>query len=165
VKQPRHLLGAPRKDVPQDQHRTLPRRQRLQRRNECQPNRLALRDQRGRIPINRKHPAVRNRLQPGTRRQRGAEVWPTLRRRAQIHCPGTPLRTAQHVQADIGRNRIKPGPHRSTRRVVPIGVAPCPHKRLLHRILGLERRPQHPIAVTDQLCTQRLEIHHLHSSL
>jgi hypothetical protein len=57
-----------------------------------------------------------------------------------------------------GRDGIHPGPQRRPVLIEPIETPPGPHQRLLHGVLRLERRAQHPVAVPDQLDPELLQL-------
>jgi hypothetical protein len=88
---------------------------------------------------------------PAALRQRHAKPRAGRRRGAKVHSAGATLGTAQHVEADVGRDGIQPRPQRRSVLVEPIQPPPGTYQGLLHGVLCLERRAQHPIAVADQL--------------
>src|SRR5262249_43625601 len=55
-----------------------------------------------------------------------------------------------HVEADIARDLVQPRPHRGAT-LEAVEALPCPHQRLLHRVVGLERRTEHSVAVRGEL--------------
>src|SRR5437667_180260 len=60
------------------------------------------------------------------------------------------LLALEHVQADVGRDPVQPGPHRrASLELVP--AAPRADKGILHRVFGVEGRPEHPVAVRREL--------------
>ena len=135
-----HLRRRPVEDVPQDQGGPLPRRQQLQHGEEGQGDRL-LRD----------HGCVR--LLLGRRRLGQQPVGIGLEpghvaHRAQRRDP--PLAGPEVVEAAVGGDLVEPGPQ-------VLGLlqvaAPPPglQHHLLHHVLGLVERAEHPVAVHVQL--------------
>jgi hypothetical protein len=64
----------------------------------------------------------------------------------------------QRAEAGIGGDAVQPGPQRRPLRIVPIGRPPGPQQRLLYQILGLLDGTEHPIAVRQQVTTERLKL-------
>ena len=63
--------------------------------------------------------------------------------------------TAQQVEADVGRDPVEPGTeHRAA--IEAVATAPGAQECLLHRVLGLVERGEHPIAMDVQLATVAL---------
>ena len=77
--------------------------------------------------------------------------------RPEVHRPRAPLAAAQHVEADVRRDPVEPRPQRRAP-LEPVVRAPGAHHRLLHRVLGLERRREHAVAVRGQLLAVLLEL-------
>ena len=77
-------------------------------------------------------------------------------RRAEVHGQGPALAAPQHVEAHVGGDAVQPRPHRRAALEASSGL-PRPHHRLLHGVLGLEARAEHPVAVADELSAVRLE--------
>ena len=67
------------------------------------------------------------------------------------------LLPAEHVEADVRHDAVKP---RAQRRAALEAVVSPPRAqhRLLHGVLGLERRPEHAVGVRGQLTSVSLEI-------
>ncbi len=132
------LASRPAEYVTGDQRRTLPRRQDLQRGQECQRDRLPLDDQGLGLLVARRglvEQLIRVRLEPWHLGERAAS--------------GPPRVVSQHVQADIRGDPVQPR--------AELGVAgetgpaaPGLQERLLHRVLGLVERGEHPVAVDMQ---------------
>ena len=79
------------------------------------------------------------------------------RSRAHLHRSSPALDVPLHVDAHVGGDPVEPGPHaRAT--LEGVGIAPCPQHGLLHRVLGLEARTEHAVAVGRQLAPERLEV-------
>jgi hypothetical protein len=157
----RGLSGGERQHLAQDEDRALAGGQVLQARDECQPHRLARHHRRERVvlfdPAGGGDPAVRQRFQPrdlaragGARRLVGAVVG-TGQARGQ-HPPPARL---QRVQADVGGDPVEPRPDRRAALEAGVG-APRPQVGLLHRVLGVVRGAEHPVAVRHQLPAEPL---------
>ncbi len=103
-------------------------------------------------------PVVRARGDPDVLGQESAHVrlvrWG---RRPEFHRPGAALRTAVHVGADVVGDAVKPRPHRGAPLEL-VAESPGPQERLLHGILGLEARAEHPVAVTRQFAAVPLQL-------
>jgi hypothetical protein len=121
----------------------------LQRGNECQLDRLPRLRHFGRVG--------RERLDPGHLRQRVQVGGDRLLRGAEIHRPGAALASLEHVEADVRRDPVEPRAKRRAALEV-VEVLPGAQERLLDRVLGLEGRPEHPVAVRGQLATVLLEL-------
>jgi hypothetical protein len=78
-------------------------------------------------------------------------------RGAEVHRPGAALAPLEQVEADVGRDPVEP---RAKRRAAleSVEVLPGAQERLLDGVLGLEGRPEHPVAVRGQLATVLLEL-------
>ncbi len=149
------LGGRPGQHVAQDQHRPLPGRQVLQGGDEREPDRVAVGDHVTGIGRQRGQPQLLGRLGCGERRGGGG--------RAQVHRDGAAAPLAQQVQADVGGDAVDPRPDGGApleARLAP----PGPDHRLLCRVIRLERRPEHPVAVADQLGPQRRDLLGHHAS-
>jgi hypothetical protein len=133
------LAGRPAEDVAGDQRRALSRRQDLERGQERQRDGLPRDGYRLGLLVTRRgrlEQQVRVGLQP---RHLGKRV-----RR------GPPGAVPEHVQADVGGDPVQPGAE--LRSAVEAGpAAPGFQERLLHRVLSLVERGQHPVAVDVQL--------------
>ena len=70
-------------------------------------------------------------------------------RRAEVHRPGAALARAEHVEADVGRDPVEPRLERRPA-LEALVAAPRADERLLHGVLGLERRAEHPVGVRGQ---------------
>ena len=158
VEQLGHLGGLPAQHLAQDQHGALAGRQVLQRGDERQADRVSRGGQFGRVAVGRQHPGVGHGQDPRVLGQAGRQRSVGARRRPQVHRPGPALRSPQHVEAHVGGDAIEPRPQRGAAFEAVDGL-PGPHHRLLHGVLGLEARAQHPVAVGGQLPAVRLEIH------
>jgi hypothetical protein len=156
VEQLGDLAGLPAQDLAQDEHRALAGRQVLQRRDERQPDRLARCGDLRRIAIGQ-HAGVGHGLQPRLLGQDARQRRVGRRRRGQVHRSRAALGALQHVEGDVRRDPVQPGAQRR-RGLEPVGRTPRADHRLLHGVLGLERRAEHAIAVARQLAAVRLEI-------
>jgi hypothetical protein len=144
-----HLGRGPAQSVPQDQHRPLPGRQVLLRRDQRQPDPGPRRDGTGRIGPVSGQQRVGYRLQPRhlRRRQGNFQVCGRPAETGRQRPPPAPL---QRGQARVRGDPVQPRPHRGP----PLEAAerpPRPQVRLLHQVLGLVGRAQHPVAVRQQL--------------
>ena len=148
VEQVGDLGRRPGQHLPQDQYGALPRRQVLQRGDHRQPQALPSR----RPPW----PGRRRAAGPGTAPASGTSS--ACGSSSSGSLPGAPsadgtirrLLCCRSVQADPGRDPVEPGPDR--RALLEVRVpAPGPQVRLLHRVLGVVQRAEHPVAVRDQL--------------
>ena len=73
-----------------------------------------------------------------------------LPRRAEVHRPQPMLATSQHVQTDVRGDAMDPGLD-GRPALEAVEAAPRAQERLLHGILGLEWRGQHPVAVRQEV--------------
>ena len=128
----------------------------LQGGDEREADRLVRDGNLGRVAFGRER-GFRDRLDPGHLRQRVQVRCDRLARRPEVHRPGAAVAGAQHVQADIRRDPVEP---RSQRRAAfeAVEISPRADERLLDRVFGLERRPEHPVAVGGQLAAVLLEL-------
>ena len=67
------------------------------------------------------------------------------------------LPSVQRVEAHVGGDPVQPRSHRRAA-LEAVEAAPRPQQRLLHRVLGFERGPEHPVAVGGQLDAVLLEL-------
>ena len=144
------LRGAPHpQHVAQDQHLArVARWEPLQRGHERQPQRLAL-DSPSRP--GRKHPGVGHRTEP-TPPQRGPSAMPRRveRRGSHVHRERPPPAAgAAGFRQTLVAMRNSHALERPAA-LVAIEAPPRPHHRLLHGVVGLERRAEHPVAVGGQ---------------
>ena len=132
----------------QDERGPLLRRQVLERGDEGEPQRLALLGE----LVGR-----RQRRDPGHLRELGEVLEQRLLRRAEVHRPRAPLAAGERVEADVRRDPVQP---RLERRAAlePVERPPGAHHRLLHRVLGVEGRAEHAVAVAGQLAAVLLEL-------
>src|SRR5204863_9831466 len=65
-----------------------------------------------------------------------------------------PAALADRGEAPVGRDLVEPRPD-ETALVEAADAAPRAHERLLHRVLGVVQRAEHPVAVRLQLATVR----------
>ena len=135
------LGRAPVEHLAEDQHGALLRRQVLQRGDEREPDRVALDRDLGRVG---------DRLDPGHLGKRVQVLEDRGARRAEIHRPGTAPSRAEHVEADVRRDPVEPGAERRAT-LEPVEALPGADERVLHGVLGVERRAEHPVAVAGQL--------------
>src|SRR5215213_9806402 len=66
------------------------------------------------------------------------------------------LAAAHHVEADVRRDAVEPRSERGAP-LEAVVAAPRADQRLLHRVLGLERRAEHAVAVADELAPVPVE--------
>src|SRR5262249_6638644 len=76
---------------------------------------------------------------------------------AELEWADAPLLAAQHVEADVRCDAIEPGPEGGAA-FEAVEPAPRAHHRLLHGVLGVEGRAEHPVAVARQLPAVALEL-------
>ena len=86
---------------------------------------------------------VRVRLEPGHLGER-------------VHRRQPPGAAPDHVQADVRGDLVQPGPEQRAA-IEAVAGAPGPKERLLHGILGLVERGEHPVAVDVQLAPMALD--------
>src|ERR1700682_5483914 len=150
------LLSLPSQDLAKDEGRSLARRKVLQRGHEGEPNGLARHGELRRITLRRKQ-AIRDGLEPGCLRER---VQIRFHRRAsgpQIHRPCPPVASLQHVEADVGRDPVEPGTQRGPT-LEAFQSSPGSQQGLLYRVLRLERRAQHAVAIACERGTMLFEL-------
>jgi hypothetical protein len=120
---------------------------------EREADRLAFNRHLGRIPNELRG----NRFEPGGLDSRVQVRFQRFHGRAKIHRPDPTLLVVQCVDADVGRDAIEPRldgrPAFKT-----IAVAPGADEGVLHCILGIERRPEHAVAVRRQGRSMLLEL-------
>ena len=154
-----HLGRGETEDVAEDEHRALERRQFLQHDHERELHALSLL-----IPClgcggNGGQPCIRAGLQPyriadqrlafGCWRGGGPEADGQL----------TPGLAAHHVERGVGGDRVQPGAQRAAP-LEPREAPPRPQQRVLHGVLGVLHRAEHPVAVCPQLpvvCPHQLD--------
>ena len=124
--------------------------------HECKPDRLVLDGQLGRIALGRNE-MERDGLEPGHLGGHIEVGLDRLDRRSEVHRPRTPLLALEHVEAHVGRDSVEPGAHGGAA-LETVAISPGPHEGVLHRILGIERRAEHPVAVSGQLAPMLLEL-------
>ena len=129
----------------------------LQRGDEGQAQRLLRLRELGRIAVAglRQHVGVGDRLQP---RDLGQRVQRAVGRAdlGELHRPGAALAAVEHVHADVRGDPVQPGLQRRAA-LEAVDAAPRAQHRLLHGVLGLEGRAEHPVAVAGQLAAVLLE--------
>ena len=110
----------------------------------------------GRVALGRDHD-VGDRLEPG-------DLGPDLADRpvrvpvsAEVHRPRAPLLAVEHVEADVGRDPVEPAAE-GRAALEAVEAAPRAQERVLHRVLGLERRAEHPVAVRGELPAVALQV-------
>ena len=148
VEQLRDLARLPAQHLAEDEDGALTGREVLERGDEREPRRLVrLRD----------HGRIGDRLHPGRLGQRVQALLDRLPRRAEIHRARTPLAAAEHVEADVRRDLVEPRAKLRTP-LEAVDRAPGADERLLDRVLRLERRREHAVAVGRQLPSVLLEL-------
>ena len=78
------------------------------------------------------------------------------RRTREVHRTGPAVATVEHVEAHVGGDAVEPRPQLRAALEAVVG-APGAHHGLLHRVLGLERRTEHPVAVGGELAAVPLQ--------
>ncbi len=143
-----HFVRPQRQHVAQNEHSALERWKMLQRSDERESHAFAGGHDRGRIAVVEQR--IRERLEPRQFRLPGeqADVGDRTRLR-QVHGQRPARSTFQRGQADVGRDPIEPGAHRSPLRVIGFGRAPGPQRDLLHQVFGIVQRAGHAIAGSE----------------
>ena len=159
VEQLGDLVGLPAQHLAQDQHGPLARAAGAAARRRTPGGSTRARRPRrpGRRPPARRRPSGTGSTQAALGQRR-----PQRRCRADRAGPRSigrarRWRPLEHVEADVRRDPVEPRPQRGAA-LEPVEAAPGPHERLLHRVLGLERRAEHPVAVAGQLDPVPLEV-------
>ena len=80
-----------------------------------------------------------------------------IARGPEVHRPGAALAPVEHVEADVRRDAVEPRAQRCAS-LEAIDAAPGADHRVLNRVLGLERRAEHPVAMGGQLGPVLLEL-------
>jgi hypothetical protein len=146
----------PPQDLSQDQHRALTGGQVLERGGERDSDGFSGRRQLGGIVGWRCRAAVPERVAPRVLREPVGRDGVAGKLRSEVHREWLPLSTLEHVEAHVGGDPVQPRPNGgSTFELVK--VPPCPQDRFLDRVLGLEHRAQHPVAVSGQRCAVMFE--------
>src|SRR5207302_8377834 len=73
-----------------------------------------------------------------------------LLRRTEVHGPDPPLLALERVEADVGRDPVEPGADRGPT-LEALAAAPGADEGVLDRVLGVEGRTEHAVAVGSQL--------------
>ena len=143
-----HFGGRPAEDFGQQQRRPLTRREVLQRRDEREPDALTQRRALVRIGVRRKRARIRDGLEPVRPR---AIVERVVHRadRAFFHRTGTARAVGQRVQAHVGRDPVQPRPQRRAP-FEALEASPGADHGFLHRVLRVDGRTEHAVAVTGQ---------------
>ena len=116
--------------------------------DEGEPDRLALDHDVG---------GVGNWLDPGDLRQRAQVLEDRLARRPEVHRARAALLAAEHVEADVRGDAVEPRAQRRSA-LEALEAAPGADERLLDRVLGLERRGEHAVAVGLELGAVLLQL-------
>ena len=96
--------------------------------------------------------SIRDGLQPGhLLRPPGPAVRGGLLRERR-----TPLIAADRIEARVRRHSVQPGSQRRAF-LQAVAIPPGTKQRLLHRVLGILQRPEHPVAVDQQLSAMALD--------
>jgi hypothetical protein len=78
-------------------------------------------------------------------------------RRPEIHGHGPTCTPLEMVEADVGGDPVQPRADRGATLKVLVG-APRAQQRLLDGVVRLERRSEHPVAVTGERCAVSLQL-------
>jgi hypothetical protein len=157
VQQLRDLRRLPAEHITEHEHRSLLRRQELQRRDEREADRIPDLGRFGGVTARGQHAGVGHRQDPrglGERLAHQRDV--RLLRRSEVHRTGSALLAAQHVEADVRRDAVQPGAQRRPA-LEPVEAPPRSEHRLLHGVLGLERRAEHAVGVRRELSPVQLQ--------
>ncbi len=151
------LGGLPAEDVTQHEHRTLLRRQVLERGDEGDADRLARLGHLGGVAVDRQHAVVGDRQDPRGLGQGLTEVRRLRRlRRPEVHGAGAAFLPAQHVETHVRRDAVEPGAQRRAT-LERLETTPRTQHRLLHGVLGLESRAEHAVGVGGELAAMLFE--------
>ena len=145
----------PAQDLAEDENGALARRELLERSDEREPHGLAPDGDLRRVALG-DDAAVGDRLDPRDLRQRAQVGDLGLPRRPQVHGARAAVAAAEHVQADVRRDAVEPGAKLGPT-LEAVVASPGADERLLYRVLGLERRAEHPVAVGGELDPVLLE--------
>jgi hypothetical protein len=152
-----HLAGLPAQDLPQDEHRPLAGGQVLEGGDEGQADALARRRHLGRIAVLGHDAGVGDGRDPRLLGPGGPGEGTGAARRAEVHGQGPALAASEHVEADVGGDAVDPRAH-GRPALEALDPPPGPHHGLLHRVVSLEARPQHAVAVAGQLPAVVLQV-------
>ena len=156
VEKLRDLGGLPAQHLAEDQDGALTRREVLERGDEREPHGLARLGHCRRIAV-RHDERVGRRLDPRHLRE-GVQVrLDGLAGRPEVHRARPALPAGEHVEADVRGDAVEPGAQRGAT-FEPVVAAPGPDEGVLHGVLRLERRAEHPVAVAGQLGPVLLEL-------
>ena len=131
------LLGLPAEHLAQNQDRPLSGRKTLQGSDQGETHRFPRYRHLRRISARGKDDAVRDRLDPGDLGQRGRQHCVGGGGGPEVHGASSALPALEHVEADIGRDSVEPGPQGRTT-LESVDGPPSPDQALLDRILRLE---------------------------
>ena len=145
------FAGLPFEDVAQDQDGTLLGRQVLEGGDKGETDRFTFGRSIGRIARMGGHDVARCRLDEGTLGQRRSdEPVSGTRHTRHLHREGAALATAQRIEAHVAGDSIQPGAYLGTAFETVVG-APGPGEGLLHGVLSVEDRAQHPVTEPGEL--------------
>ena len=128
----------------------------LQRGDERQPDRLARHGHVRRIGLGDEG-ALRDRLDPGHLRARVQVGLERFLRGAEVHRQCAALTPLQRVDAHVRGDAVQPRTQRGTA-LEALEATPGTEQGLLHRVLCLERRAEHAVAVAGQLTPVLLQL-------
>ena len=74
----------------------------------------------------------------------------------EVHGQGAALPASEHVEAHVRGDAVQPRPHRRPT-LEAVDAPPRADHRLLHGVVGLEHRAEHPVAVAGELPAMDLE--------
>jgi hypothetical protein len=157
VEQLGDLRGLPTQHLAQDQHGPLPRREVLEGGDEGELDALADRGQLGWVAVLGDDAGIGDGLHPRLFGPGEALEGVGGVGRTEVHRLGPPLAATKLVEAHVGGDAVQP---RAQRRAALEGVEtlPGPDHGLLHGVVGLERRAEHPVAVARELPPVDLEV-------
>ncbi len=160
----RYFRGRPAQHFDQQQHGALLRRQALERGHEREADTLLQHCGSRRIGICGQGAGVRDRLEPMRARALGEFVVHRTGR-ALFHRPRPPRAVTQFIEAHIRCDAVQPGAQRGSS-VESLQISPRADDGLLHGIVGVDGRAEHPVAVASQSEAVYFELvdarHHLH---
>jgi hypothetical protein len=129
----------------------------LERGDEREPDRLPRDREIGGIGIVGEDASVRNGLDPRRLGDRSGQRDVGVHLLADLHRACAPDAPLEHVETDVRRDPVEPRAKRGAA-LEAVVAPPRAQERVLNRVLGLERRAEHAVAVAGQLGAVLLEL-------